>query len=219
MNEEIKKDQEERSEAEARQKTDKDKEAAEETKQAAEEEAAEKKSGKKKNGKAKNSKSKADQKKLEEELKKAQDEIAALKDSRLRLMAEYENFKRRSQKEKDRMYGDALIDVTKAWLPVLDNLERAAASAGKLDDSSDAEAAKQVAEGIDMIRKQAAETLEKIGVKEIEALNKPFDPELHEAVMRVDSEEDGEEKVVEVFAKGYIFEDRVIRHSVVKVAN
>lgn len=169
--------------------------------------------------KGKKSVSKAKYEKLEAELEKAKAEIESLKDSRLRLMAEYENYKRRTQKEKDRLYSDSLADVTAAWLPVLDNLERAAASADKLDESSDKEAVKQVAEGIDMIRKQADQALAKIGVKEIEALNQPFDPELHEAVMRVDSDEAGAETVVEVFAKGYIFGDRVIRHSVVKVAN
>lgn len=171
-----------------------------------------------KKGFGKKTVSKAKYEKLEEELEKAKQEIADLKDSRLRLLAEYDNFKRRSLKEKDRIYSDALADVTASWLPVLDNLERAAASAEKLDASSDKDAVKQVADGIDLIRKQADQALEKIGVKEIKALNEPFDPQLHEAVMRVDGDGD-EETVVEVFAKGYIFGDRVIRHSVVKVAN
>lgn len=156
---------------------------------------------------------------LKKALEAAKREIESLKDSRLRLMAEYENYKRRTQKEKDKLYGDSLADVTAAWLPVLDNLDRAALSASRLDDKSEFEAIRQVAEGIELVRKQAVQSLDKIGVREIEALNKPFDPELHEAVMRVDSDDTDQEIVVEVFAKGYIFGDRVIRHSVVKVAN
>lgn len=185
-------------------------------------EASEEKQGRKhasKKDRKKETVSKADYEALQDKLSAAEEEIENLKNSRLRLMAEYDNFKRRTQKEKDRLYGDSLADVTAAWLPVLDNLDRAAASAEKLDDLSEKDAVKQVAEGIDKIRKQARQAMEKIGVKEIEALNKPFDPELHEAVMRVDGDDDGKETVVEVFAKGYIFEDRVIRHSVVKVAN
>lgn len=156
---------------------------------------------------------------LQEALDKALDEIESLKDSRLRLLAEYDNYKRRTQKEKERIYADSVVDVSEKWLPIIDNLERAAAAADTLDEQSDMEAITSVADGIDLIRKQADETMAKIGIVEIDCLNKAFDPELHEAVMRVDSDEHNEETVVEVFAKGYTYKDRVIRHAVVKVAN
>lgn len=156
---------------------------------------------------------------LEEELKQAKEEIQQLKDSRLRLMAEYDNFKRRTQKEKERIYGDAVVDVTEKWLPILDNLDRAAAAADTLDEQSDMQAIQSVADGIDIIRKQAEQCLGNLGIEEIQALNQAFDPELHDAIMRVDSEDHEVETVVEVFEKGYQYKDRVIRHSVVKVAN
>ena len=156
---------------------------------------------------------------LEASLEEALAEIESLKESRLRLMAEYDNFKRRSQKEKDKLYGDSVVDVSEKWLPILDNLDRAASAADTLNEQSDMDAITSVADGIDLIRKQAEEAMVKLGIEEIDCLNKPFNPELHEAVMRVDSDEHNEETVVEVFAKGYIYKDRVIRHAVVKVAN
>ncbi|NCC83623.1 MAG: nucleotide exchange factor GrpE [Clostridia bacterium] len=156
---------------------------------------------------------------LEASLNQAMTEVDSLKESRLRLMAEYENFKRRTQKEKDHLYGESLMDVTRDWLPVLDNLERAARAVDNLNSDSDEKTIQNVADGVELIRKQAVEVMEKLGVKEIDALGKPFDPAFHEAVMRVESDELDKDTVVEVFAKGYIYGDRVIRHSVVKVAN
>ncbi len=157
---------------------------------------------------------------LEAKYEAALEEIDSLKDSRMRLMAEYENYKRRTQKEKLQLYSDSIATVTQDWLPVLDNLERATAAVDQLDEDSDESTIQKTADGIALINKQAVDVMAKLGVKEIEALNQPFDPEYHEAVMRVDSEDDIEPNtIVEVFAKGYIYGDRVIRHSVVKVAN
>ncbi len=158
---------------------------------------------------------------LEGKLAKAHEEIESLKDSRMRLMAEYENYKRRTQKEKDHLYSDSVADVTKEWLTVLDNLERAALAVDQLDEDSDEDMIQRTADGVNLISKQAGEVLAKLGVTEIEALGKPFDPVYHEAVMRQDLGDDEIEPntVVEVFAKGYLYGERVIRHSVVKVAN
>ncbi len=155
------------------------------------------------------------------QLTKAHEEIESLKESRLRLMAEYDNYKRRTQREKDHLYSDSVADVTKDWLPVLDSLERAALAVDQLDEDSDEDMIQRTADGVALITKQAAAVMEKLGVREIEALGKPFDPVYHEAVMRADaSDEDIEPNtIIEVFEKGYIYGDRVIRHSVVKVAN
>ena len=156
---------------------------------------------------------------LADALAKAQEEIERLKDSRIRLMAEFDNYKRRTQKEKERIYADALVDVSQSWLPILDNLDRASNAADMLDEQSDMDAIKSVAQGIDLIQKQAETAMDKLGIEEIDCLHKPFDPNLQEAVMRQDSDEYEPETVVEVLAKGYIYKDRVIRHAVVKVAN
>ncbi len=142
----------------------------------------------------------------ENELQAKYDELY---DKHLRTLAEYENYKRRTQKEKDEIYQVAQASTVGELLPVLDNLERAIAS----EESS------PFKEGVEMIVKQLLETLSKMGVSEIEAVGKPFDPNLHAAVMHVDDEEAGENTVVEEFQKGYLFKDKVIRYSMVKVAN
>ena len=139
-------------------------------------------------------------------LQKSYDELY---DKHLRTLAEYENYKRRTQKEKDELYLNAQVDTVSHLLPVLDNLERAAAT----DEES------PMAEGVRMVLKQLIETLGKLGVSEIEAEGKPFDPNLHNAVMHIDDESFDENMVVEQFAKGYILKDKVVRHSMVKVAN
>ena len=159
--------------------------------------------------------SKADKKKL----KKAEEEIAALEaklseadDKYMRLYAEYDNFRRRSQKEKEGTYADAYIDALTQILPVLDNLERAASFG--LEDAEH-----PLAKGLELTLKSFSETMEKMGVAEIPALGEKFDPNVHNAVMHVDDETLGENEVVEVFMKGYIRGDKVLRHSMVKVAN
>lgn len=150
-------------------------------------------------------------KKLEGELEKKEAELSEANDKYTRLFAEYDNFRKRTAKEKEGIYADAYIDALSQILPVLDNLERAAAF-----ENADAESLKK---GLELTLKSFSETLEKMGVHEIEALGKTFDPNLHNAVMHVDDESFGESEVVEVFAKGYARGDKVLRHSMVKVAN
>ena len=144
-------------------------------------------------------------------LEEADAKIAEANDKYTRLFAEYDNFRKRTAKEKEGIYADAYIDALSQILPVLDNLERAAAY-----KDSDAETLKK---GLELTLKGFYETLEKMGVKEIEAEGKTFDPNVHNAVMHIDDESFGESEVVEVFAKGYARGDKVLRHSMVKVAN
>ncbi|MBQ9664534.1 MAG: nucleotide exchange factor GrpE [Oscillospiraceae bacterium] len=146
----------------------------------------------------------------EEKIEALEKEKAELNDKFLRICAEYDNFRRRSQKEKDAIYGDIKANAVSQFLPVYDNLERA------LKQSTEDEAYKK---GVEMIMTQFCTTLEKLGVKEIECLGEKFDPEMHNAVMHVDDEEKGENEIVEVFQKGFKLGDKVIRFAMVKVAN
>ena len=159
--------------------------------------------------------SKGDKKKL----KKAEAEIAELEaklsdanDKYLRLCAEYDNFRKRTVKEREGIYTDAYCDALEQILPILDNLDRAAQFAEGDKESP-------MAKGLELTLKSFVETLEKMGVKEIEALGAQFDPNLHNAVMHVEDESLGENVVAEVFMKGYAKGDKVLRHSMVKVAN
>ena len=140
----------------------------------------------------------------------AEEQYAALNDKYLRLCAEYDNFRRRSQKEKDSLYGDVKAETLKKFLPVYDNLVRA------LAQSTADEAYRK---GVEMIMTQFNATMEKLGVTEIDCLGKTFDPAFHNAVMHVDDEEKGENEIVEVFQKGFLMGDKVIRFAMVKVAN
>ena len=143
-------------------------------------------------------------------------ELAELKDRYMRLLAEYDNFRRRTQKEKEEIYSAAVAEVVKEWLPLVDDIERAVASSENMDESS----VEKVAEGIRLIGKQAGNVLGKLGVEEIEGKEgEAFDPNLHEAVMHVEDEAFGEQQIAQVFQKGYIYKEQVIRHSVVQVAN
>lgn len=135
-----------------------------------------------------------------------------LYDKYLRLLAEYENYKKRTQKEKDEMYGLGIAQAVSDMLPVLDNLDRA------LEALEESEKTK-FSEGVQMVSKQFLEILTKMGVTEIEAIDKPFDPEKHNAVMHVEDETKSENIIVEQFMKGYQYKDKVIRYSMVKVAN
>ena len=137
-------------------------------------------------------------------------EMDALNDKYLRICAEYDNFRKRSQKEKDSLYGDVKADTLKKFLPVYDNLVRA------LAQSTEDEAYRR---GVEMIMNQFNVTMEKLGVTEIECLGKKFDPAFHNAVMHVEDEEKGENEIVEVFQKGFMMGDKVIRFAMVKVAN
>ena len=137
-------------------------------------------------------------------------EYAALNDKYLRLCAEYDNFRKRSQKEKDSLYADLKAETLKKFLPVYDNLVRA------LDQSTEDEAYRR---GVEMIMTQFNTTMEKLGVTEIESLGQKFDPAFHNAVMHVEDAEKGENEIVEVFQKGFLMGDKVIRFAMVKVAN
>lgn len=136
-------------------------------------------------------------------------EIAELNDKYLRLYAEYDNFRRRSAKEREGIYFDAKSDTVKNILPILDNMERATAFTE----------ADKVLEGMNLILKSFNESFAKMDVKEIEALGKTFDPNVHYAVMHIEDEAYGENEVVEVLQKGYTCGDKVIRYAMVKVAN
>lgn len=145
-----------------------------------------------------------------EEAPKPADELAALNDKYLRICAEYDNYRRRSQKEKEGLYGDVKAEAVKNFLPVYDNLERA------LAQTTEDEAYRK---GVEMIMTQFNSTLTKLGVTQIESLGQKFDPQLHNAVMHTDDEEKGENEIVEVFQQGFKLGDKVIRFAMVKVAN
>ena len=152
-----------------------------------------------------------------EEMKKAllakDTELAELTDKFMRISAEYENFRKRSVKEREGIYADAYIDAVKDILPILDNMERAL----QYKDAQSGDG--NMAKGLEMIMKSFEESLAKMGVSEIKALGETFDPNLHNAIMHIDDEQFGEGEIVEVFMKGYVKGDKVIRYSVVKVAN
>jgi molecular chaperone GrpE len=132
------------------------------------------------------------------------------------LYAEYDNYRKRTQKEKDNIYADAIASVTKDFLTLIDNLDRATEGAKKSDENS----LDKVIQGMELVGRQAQDTLKKIGVEEIPAeRGTKFDPNLHEAMMHIDDEELGEQEIAMVFAKGYKYKDRVIRHAQVQVAN
>lgn len=137
-------------------------------------------------------------------------EMAVLTDKYLRVCAEYDNFRRRSQKEKESLYADIKADTLLKFLPVYDNLVRA------LNQPTEDEAYRK---GVEMIMSQFVSTMEKLGVEKIESLGHSFDPNFHNAVMHVDDEEKGENEIVEVFQEGFKLGDKVIRFAMVKVAN
>ena len=145
------------------------------------------------------------------ELQQLQEKLDAEHEAHLRLAAEYDNFRKRTQKEKDASYANGKADTLVKLLPVYDNLERAAATEG--DDDSPHK------KGLVMIFHQYQEILKKLGVTEMEALGQPFDPEKHNAVMHIDDENLGENVVAQVFQAGFSMGDKVIRHAIVQVAN
>ena len=136
--------------------------------------------------------------------------VADVNDKYLRLAAEYDNYRKRTAKEKESIYGDAKADTIKPLLAVYDNLERGIAQYDEADVHR---------QGLELILRQFTETLTKLGVTEIEAQGQPFDPEKHNAVMHVEDESAGENTVVEVFQKGFMIGDKVLRFAMVKVAN
>ena len=138
---------------------------------------------------------------LLEELEALKKNLSDQEDKFLRLAAEYDNYRRRSQKEKESAWSDAKADTAAAFLPVYDNLERA------------------LKKGVEMTMTQLKEVLAKLGIEEIPALGEPFDPNLHNAVMHVEDEGAGENTIVDVFQTGFRSGDKVVRFAMVKVAN
>ena len=147
---------------------------------------------------------------LLKELESLKDQVAQQEDKYLRLAAEYDNYRRRTAKEKDSIWNDAKADAAQAFLPVYDNLERA------LKQETADEAYKK---GVEMTMTQLKEVLTKLGIEEIPALGEPFDPNLHNAVMHVEDEGAGENTIVDVFQTGFKSGDKVVRFAMVKVAN
>ena len=139
-----------------------------------------------------------------------QKELDETRDRYLRVAAEYENYRRRNARERENLYADSTAAAVAAMLPVLDNLERAAAQ--QTTDEA-------FRKGVEMTLKQFYDCLSKLGVKEIPAQGEQFDPQLHNAVMHVEQEGCDDNTIVEVFQKGFIMGERVVRHATVKVAN
>ncbi len=152
-------------------------------------------------------------KKKKEKKDKKDEQIEDLTDRLKRSMAEFDNYRKRVEKEKSHMYEIGAKDVIEKMLPVVDNFQRG------FDSLSEEDKEAPFATGMDKVFKQLEGVLEEIGVKPIEALNQEFDPNLHNAVMHVEDESVGENIIVEEFQKGYSYKDSVVRHSMVKVAN
>ena len=146
-----------------------------------------------------------------EKMELAAKQLESVKDQFVRQTAEYENYRKRTTKEKENIYQDAKADTIKEFLAVYDNLERAAASEGGEDSPHK--------KGLEMIFQQYKDILAKLGVTEIEAAGKPFDPEKMNAVMHIDDENFGENEVAQVFQAGFELNGKVIRHAIVQVAN
>lgn len=144
---------------------------------------------------------------------KKDEKIEELTDRITRQMAEFDNFRKRTEKEKSHMYEIGAKDIIEKILPVVDNFERGLAAMSEEDRAT------PFAEGMEKIYKQLMTTLEEIGVKPIEAVGQEFNPDFHNAVMHVEDEAFGENMIAEEFQKGYMYRDSVVRHSMVKVAN
>lgn len=153
---------------------------------------------------------KSEEEKLKEKIDIQNKELEEKEDRIKRLMAEFENFKKRSDKERTNLYSSVMGDVVTALLPVLDNLEKASQAETKDE---------QYKSGIQMVLTQFKEVLKNNGVTEIEAVGKKFDPSIHEAVSLVEDKSLGEKEIKEEYRKGYMIGDKVLRHSLVVVAN
>lgn len=150
------------------------------------------------------------EKELNEKISKLTSDLDDLKDRHTRLIAEFDNLKKRSAKERENLYNSIICDIVTPLLPVVDNLEHAVAQS-----TSDEEYKK----GIELVLKQFKDILASQNVKEIEAVGKPFDPSIHEAVSSIQDENLGEKIVASEYRKGYMIGNKVIRHSMVVVAN
>jgi molecular chaperone GrpE len=184
-------------------------EAAEETKAEAEESSEETSKENKKSEKKKKKSTKA----LEKALEKSEGRVAELTDLYQRLMAEFENARKRNAKEQSRMYDVGAKEVLSKLLPVIDNFERG------IDALSEEEKEGAFAQGVIKIYQQLMTTMEELGVKAMDAKGKEFNPDLHNAVMHEEDPEMGENLVAEEFQKGYMYKDSVLRYSMVKVVN
>ena len=151
-----------------------------------------------------------DEKTKKNELQEKQQELDELTDRYKRILAEFENHKKRSQKEREGLYNSILGDIIEVILPILDNLENAA----KVETSDE-----NYKKGIELVLKQFQDVLKSKGIEEIKALGETFDPELHEAVSSIQDDSKGEKEIVQEYRKGYKIGNRVIRHSMVVVAN
>ncbi len=146
--------------------------------------------------------------KLEEKTRQCEEYINAVQ----RNAAEFDNYKKRTVKEKESLRLDAAIDTVKAFLPVVDNLERALKAAEEMEGNP-------LKDGVELVMRQLKECLDNMGVEAIAAVNNTFDPELHNAVMHIDDDKYGDNVIVEEFQKGYVMKGKVVRHSMVSVAN
>ena len=138
------------------------------------------------------------------------EELEEMTDRYKRVLAEFENFKKRSQKEREQLYNSILSDIIEVILPVLDNLENALKAETKDENYK---------QGIELVQKQFKDVLKSKGIEEINAVGETFDPSLHEAVSSIQDEKRGEKEIVEVYRKGYKIGNKVVRHSMVVVAN
>ena len=145
-----------------------------------------------------------------DELEKLKEEYNELDDRYKRMFAEFENYKKRSQKEKEGIYGMITGDVVASMLPVMDNLQKAAEA--KSEDAG-------YQDGVKLVYRQFAEALKSLGLEEIETVGKRFDPEFHEAVSHIEDNTKGEQEIVQEYRKGYKIGNKVVRHSMVIVAN
>lgn len=141
---------------------------------------------------------------------KLKEEYDELEDRYKRLFAEFENYKKRSQKERDSIYGMITGDVVATMLPIMDNLEKAAEA--KTEDE-------KYQEGVKLVARQFQEALKRMGLEEIETIGERFNPEYHEAVSHIEDTTKGEQEIVEEYRKGYKIGNKVVRHSMVIVAN
>lgn len=146
---------------------------------------------------------------LQEKTKLAEEHYAMAQ----RLAAEFDNFKKRTAREKESLFEEAMAETIEEFLPVLDNLERAMQTANSQDDPQ------ALKSGLDLILRQFKDVLKKLNVEEIKCVGETFNHEVHNAVMHIDDDSYSENTVVEEFQKGYVMKSRVIRHSMVKVAN
>lgn len=147
-------------------------------------------------------------KQLEQKMKENEEYVNLLQ----RTYAEFDNYKKRTAKEKEALYSNSIVDIMSNVLPIIDNLEKALESCNNEDGS-------KIVKGVEMILRQLKDMIKKYKITEIEAVGQKFNPEYHEAVMHIEDENFSENEIIEVFRKGYVCGDKVLRHSMVKVAN